>query len=110
MRIVKNKIKSKGPWVLGGMIIGGLAGILNNLSTFIFLKDRHKQFKDEIKNVDEMIEKVSDKEVEQFKEDFGKDIKYVEDKEIKEKLGELKTLNNERKQILKRWGGKKDID
>jgi len=84
LKIVKTRW---GFWLGVGGTIGTGLGWLGNI---IYLGDRTKQYRDEITNIEEIVKTVSDDEVKNYRNLYKEDTEFMEDKEIKEKIGEIK--------------------
>jgi hypothetical protein len=83
-----------------GIAIGTSLNFVSNLSNFIFLKDRHKQYKEELKDVKIYEDMVSDEEISEFRKKNKKDYEYMSDNEIKQNLGALKLKNKKRQKKI----------
>jgi gas vesicle protein len=107
--------KNKGLWVTVGNIIIGFSTGVGLITGLIYSKDKHKEWKDKINDTwkEDDIARIKEDEVKQIRQSSKKELELVKDEEIKQKLGELKRINefrNEMKKELEELKRKNQID
>jgi len=89
MKAVK-KIKQNGLVVGVVGIIGGGYWLYSTGLSILWGKDRYKQHRYETRNIEEIMQTVSDEEVQKYRKEH-KGAKYLSDERIKEKIRRIKS-------------------